>query len=154
MRSHHRRETAAAEGAADARQFVDAILMRGEVPRVSTGSLRRPMRAVRQVNERLNGSRAGARLQANAIGHREPPVDTEERVSIVPLIVKQRQIVFVVEQAINGGPPFDTGRVRLVRQTAALEASDEAPIVVSKVVRSGNLTVIYSIQYPPEAAVK
>lgn len=57
-------------------------------------------------------------------------------------------------QAINGGPPFDTGRVRLVRQTADLEDSDESPLVVSKVIRSGNLTVIYSIQYPPEAAAK
>lgn len=57
-------------------------------------------------------------------------------------------------QAINGGPPFDTGRVRLVRQTAAIEDAGNTPIVVSKVVRAGDLTVIYSIHYPPEASAK
>lgn len=91
---HQRERTAAAEGAADARQFVDAILMHGEAPRVPTGSRVRPMRANRQV-ERLNGSRAGARLQANAVWHREPPVSTRRRVAIGGLFV-QRPLLFSI----------------------------------------------------------
>lgn len=53
-------------------------------------------------------------------------------------------------QAINGGPPFDTGRVRLVR-SFPLQEEPSAPLVVSEVYQAGDLTVIVSIKYPKGA---
>lgn len=53
-------------------------------------------------------------------------------------------------QAINGGPPFDTGRVRLVR-SFPLQEEPSSPLTVSEVYQAGDFTMIVSIKYPEGA---